>query len=84
MRRVVFRDAENRNGCITEQLEVYYDGPWKATVEAYIEGVEAEYDTEADSFPTGDVYSRLVIELPEEAPIVEIKRAANSDACPPR
>ena len=74
MDRVVFRDAEDRRGYITAQLGVHYSRKWEDAVEEYIERLEDEHLPETDEFPDERVYDRLVMNLPEELPIVEIER----------
>ena len=73
MKEVVFRGAKNSPGRVTEDLVVDYHGEWNEAVEACVRRIEAEHGGAGGTFDT-DVSNELVIELPEEAPIVEVER----------
>lgn len=61
-----FEDANGRRGKVTETLEIDYSGPWKEDIEETVQKVETDCKD--------DPYTRLILELPEEAPIVEIEQ----------
>lgn len=79
MNGVFFRDAEDRPGRVTEDLVVDYHGEWNEAVEACVRRIEAEHGSGAGEAFDADVSDELLIELPEEAPIVEIERVGWRD-----
>ena len=69
---LAFENADGRNGRVTDDLDVEYSGDWREDVERCVRQVEDE--TADESGRRWDRYTRLVIGLPEEAPIVEVER----------
>lgn len=69
-----FRDPEGRTGQISESLEVAYAGEWEEEVEEGLRRIEAADTPDGRSEHLMEVYTRIVLELPEVAPIVEIER----------
>lgn len=82
---VVFRDADGREGYISEGLEVDYPGKWDEEVEACVARIEDEHSSGSGASPNRAVYNHLLIDLPEVAPIVEVERVdgptAASNGC---
>ncbi len=58
---------------------VDYHGEWNEAVEACVRRIEAEHGSGAGEAFDADVSDELLIELPEEAPIVEIERVGWRD-----
>ena len=69
-----FRDTDGQRGRVTDSLDVEYSGDWREDVEECVQDVEEAVDSGGGSEPTDDLYTRLVLELPEEAPIVEVEQ----------
>lgn len=72
--RLSFEDHNGATGEVTESLDVEYSGNWKEDVEECVRTVESDLSPGPDTGPAEDPYTRLVLELPEEAPIVEIEQ----------
>ena len=72
--KLSFRDYNGRTGEVTETLDVQYNGNWEEDVEECVGSVEDDLSPGRDTGPAEDPYTRLVIELPEEAPIVEVEQ----------
>lgn len=72
--RLSFRDTNGTTGTVTETLEVNYNGKWEADVEECVRTVENGLCPTQDASLSDDPYTRLVVELPEEAPIVEVEQ----------
>lgn len=75
-----FRDRHGKSGVITDSLEVRYDGAWQSEVEECLRRVRAESGTDGADEEDPSVYTRLVLILPEDAPIVEIERTDDPPA----
>lgn len=69
-----FEDTDGRSGRVTETFEVVYAGPWKADVEACVRRIENDHRGDEPDRQADDPYTRLILELPEEAPVVEVER----------
>lgn len=67
MRRILFRDLQGRQGSITDELDVDYQGRWEGEIEDCIERIDARY-------PPEEAYNHIVVELPDEAPIDGVER----------
>lgn len=74
--RVTFEDRDGRRGEVTEGLEVRYAGRWRSAVTDCVERLRRERSADLDGKP---IHGELVVELPEEAPIVEIECVDESD-----
>lgn len=79
MSGVVFRDVHGRTGYITEELEVDYHGEWDEEVERCVRRIEDEHARGGGDPLDGDVYNGLLIELPEEAPVVKAVRVSDTE-----
>lgn len=69
-----FKDYNGTTGKVTETLDVEYNGKWKQDVEECVQIVENDTSPGHETSPSDDPYTRLVLELPEEAPIVEVEQ----------
>lgn len=74
--KVIFEDLDGRRGEVTEELEVRYSGPWRSVVIDCVERLRTERSDDPDRDP---IHAELVVELPEEAPIVEIECVSGSE-----
>lgn len=63
---VTFKDRKGDHGEVTDSFEVRYSGEWKDEVRAVVSEV-------ADETPD-DVVTELLLELPEQAPLTEVRR----------
>lgn len=68
-----FEDETGERGTITESLEVRYSGVWEENVREVVTEAK-EGPPGADLHQPEDPYFYLLIELPEAAPIVEVRR----------
>ena len=59
---------------ITADLEVEYTGRWAEEVTEYVHHVKEEHTDDDENIRVEDAVNQIVIELPEIAPIVEVKR----------
>ena len=71
---LVFEDAAGDEGIITSSLEVGYAGRWEEDVRLCVERVEDDHRTGGDPSQKGEIFTTLVIELPENAPIITVER----------
>lgn len=71
---ISFTDRLGRTGTVTRDLEVRYDGPWRDEVEAYVDYLEREYQTEQDNVDLPLVAHELLIVLPEQLPVSDVKQ----------
>jgi hypothetical protein len=62
-----------QTGAITADLEVEYTGRWAEEVTEYVHHVKEEH-TDDENVRVEDAVNQILIELPEIAPIVEVKR----------
>ena len=69
-----FEDPHGRTGHISASLDVDYAGQWREEVDEVVRRIEAETTEGARGEASPDLYSRLVLELPEVAPIVAVER----------
>lgn len=73
---ISFVDENGVSGRVSEDLTVEYDGDWLEEIEDFLGELEAEFsieeDREAGSDP--DLVHEVLIELPEQVPIVEVER----------
>lgn len=74
MARLSFRDIHGQYGFVTDDLEVEYSGSWKPSVSRYVDQVRDEADPADGDDGAGDLFDRLIIEMPEQAPIVAVER----------
>lgn len=74
--RVVFEDLDGRRGEVSEDLVVHYDGRWRSAVTDCVERLRSERAGTPGDKP---IHVELVVELPEEAPIVEIECVDGAD-----
>lgn len=75
-----FEDIEGQRGRVTDGLEVDYTGKWEEEVAECVARVESNHRSNGAGIQHTEVYSRLVLELPTIAPIVEVERT--DDAYP--
>lgn len=66
-----FVDAEGREGIITRELTIHYDGRWEDQINEYFEKIVSKHRGENGEVDTRPVLQELVIGLPEEAPVSE-------------
>ena len=71
---VSFRDTHGHRGRVTDDLDVEYSGDWREDVEECVQDVEEDVSTGDGSRRGDDFHNRLILELPEEAPIVEAEQ----------
>jgi hypothetical protein len=69
-----FEDANGRNGRVTETFEIVYAGSWREDIEACVRRIENDHHSDDPDRRADDPYTRLILELPEEAPIIEIEQ----------
>lgn len=69
-----FKDTDGASGKVTETLDVEYNGSWEEDVEECVQNVENDLTVTDENISREDLYTRLVLELPEEAPIVEVEQ----------
>lgn len=69
-----FKDPDGRTGRISETLEIDYDGEWEEEVTRGLERIKAEAGPDDPDDPLHEVYTLIVLELPDEAPIIEVER----------
>lgn len=74
MTRLSFRDIHGQRGFVTDDLEVEYSGSWEPTVSRCVDRVCDEVAAANGTGATGDLLDRLIIEMPERAPIVAVER----------
>lgn len=74
MSQISFRDIRGHRGFITEDLEVEYSGSWRQSVTRCVDRVRREVDHVDGDGATGDLFDHLIIEMPEQAPIVAVER----------
>jgi hypothetical protein len=67
-----FRDTHGQHGRVTDSLDVEYSGDWREDVEECVRDVAEDVTTDHGSGRGDDPFNRLILELPEEAPIVEV------------
>lgn len=65
---------DGQRGRVTDSLDVEYSGDWREDVEECVQDVEEDVDAGGEHGRPDDLYTRLVLELPEEAPIVEVEQ----------
>lgn len=83
MAQIQFTDTRGQSGEITESLEVEYDGEWRQEVAEELRRIAAETQRDDPDDPPTDVYTRIVLELPDEAPVREVERTDNPLTCGP-
>lgn len=73
---ISFVDENGVSGRVSEDLTVEYDGDWLEDVESYLAELEDEFttDEEVQLGPDPDLVQEVLIELPEQLPIVEVER----------
>lgn len=69
-----FTDPDGRTGRISETLEIDYEGEWEEEVTSGLERIAADAGAEGPEDPLHEVYTLIVLELPDEAPIIEVER----------
>lgn len=74
---IEFRDTDGVKGWISEALEVEYYGRFTDEIEKFVSGLE-EFCDEDRAFDGEDVMTHVVLELPENAPVVEVQRPVAS------
>lgn len=72
--KLTFEDADGRNGVVSDDLTVEYDGPWADDVRERVRTVGERYRTPEDELLGEGALRTLLIELPEERPVVEASR----------
>lgn len=70
---IVFRDRDGVKGWISEALEVEYYGRFADEIERFVSGAE-EFCEEDRTFDGEDVMTHVLLELPENAPVIEVER----------
>jgi hypothetical protein len=71
--KLTFEDADGRNGVVSNDLTVRYDGPWEDDVRERVRTVGERYRTPDDELLGEEALCTLLIELPEERPVVEAR-----------
>lgn len=71
-----FTDGYGNSGRITDSLDVWYSGYWEDEVIDFVQGLETDEDVESAGVEDLDPETHVLVELPEEVPIVEIEREA--------
>lgn len=74
MARLSFRDIHGQCGFVTGDLEVEYSGRWKPSVARCVDQVSDDVASADGDDGTGDLFDQLIIEIPEQAPIVAVER----------
>lgn len=69
-----FEDPHGRTGRISESLEIDYEGRWEEEVSRGLERITAATDADELDDPLDEVYTLIVLELPDETPIIEVER----------
>ncbi|QLD90557.1 hypothetical protein HWV07_16540 [Natronomonas salina] len=69
-----FTDPHGRTGRISESLEVDYEGQWEEEVSRGLERIKADAGPGEPDDPLDEVYTLIVLELPDETPIIEVER----------
>lgn len=70
---VRFTDKRGESGFITESLTVEYSGMWESQVREVVQEATEEIPND-DLYDSADLQTYLVMKLPEEAPILEVRR----------
>jgi hypothetical protein len=68
-----FVDAEGREGIISRELTIHYDGRWEDQIDECHQKIASKYQGEDGEVDTRPVLQELVIALPEEAPVSETR-----------
>lgn len=63
---VRFKDRSGHYGEVTDSFEVEYSGRWRQEVREVVSRIAEE--------ATDDVVTELLLELPEQAPLTEVRR----------
>ncbi|QLD86165.1 hypothetical protein HWV23_10660 [Natronomonas halophila] len=66
-----FVDVEGREGIITRELTLHYDGRWEDQIDEYHQKIVSKHRDGDGEVDTRTVLQELVIALPEEAPVTE-------------
>jgi hypothetical protein len=71
--KLTFEDANGRNGVVSDDLTIRYDGFWEDDVRERVRTVGERYRTPDDEVLGEGALRTLLIELPEERPVVEAR-----------
>lgn len=70
---IEFRDRDGVKGWISDALEVEYYGRFNDEIVKFVSGVD-EFCEEDRAFDGEDAMTHVLLELPENAPVVEVAR----------
>lgn len=76
--QVHFKDAYGKSGRISESLEVTYSGRWEEEVEDFVGGLKKEC-SDQQTIEGETITTHILLELPDVAPIVEVRRSIVSE-----
>lgn len=74
---IEFRDKDGVKGWISEALEVEYYGRFNDEIVKFVSGLE-EFCGEDRGADGEDVMTHVLLELPENAPVIEVERPVAS------
>lgn len=66
-----FVDVDGREGIVTQELNLQYDGRWEDKINECHQDIASRYREEDEEVDTRNVLQELVIALPEETPVSE-------------
>lgn len=75
---VEFKDKDGMYGLISESLEVEYYGRFSNEIEKFVSGLE-DFCEDDRLFDGEDVMTHILLELPENAPIIRAERPEASN-----
>lgn len=75
--KLVFTDISGESGVITDEFDVDYTGRWESEITAYVQDVATQHTDTNGTVQVTAAFSQLVIELPHQFPVVEVKRDEN-------
>lgn len=74
MAEIHFKDRRGHRGTISETLDVEYAGRWETEVAESLQRIVSAVGADDTSDPPAEVFTEIVIELPESVPIMEVER----------
>lgn len=74
MAEIHFKDRHGHRGTISETLDVEYAGRWETEVAESLQRIVSAVGADDMSDPPVELFTEIVIELPECVPIREIER----------